>query len=101
MVHTKILTSSGILCRTPSHTPTVLRSRPELLGCYPVNTMPSCLKCGTDLAVNEEGVAPVLCDRCAGVATGRARRAMAMGGVGRYPVTVALLAINVIAYVVD
>jgi len=37
--------------------------------------MPSCLKCGTALAVNEEGVAPVLCDRCAGVATGRARRA--------------------------
>jgi rhomboid protease GluP len=63
--------------------------------------MPSCLKCGTALAVNEEGVAPVLCDRCAGVATGRARRAMAMGGMGRYPVTIALLAINVIAYVVD
>lgn len=61
--------------------------------------MPSCLKCGTALAVNEEGVAPVLCDRCAGVATGRARRTMAIGGLGRYPVTAALLAINVIAYV--
>src|SRR5207302_1934641 len=45
--------------------------------------MPNCLKCGTALAVNEEGVAPVLCDRCAGVATGRARRSMAMGSLGR------------------
>ena len=52
--------------------------------------MPSCLKCGTALAVNEEGVAPVLCDRCAGVATGRARRSMALGGLGGYPVTAAL-----------
>jgi membrane associated rhomboid family serine protease len=62
--------------------------------------MPSCLKCGTALAVNEEGVAPVLCDRCAGVATGRARRAMAMGGLGRYPVTTLLLAINILAYII-
>ena len=61
--------------------------------------MPSCLKCGTALAVNEEGVAPVLCDRCAGVATGRARRSMAIGGLGRYPVTTALMAINIVAYV--
>lgn len=61
--------------------------------------MPSCLKCGTALAVNEEGVAPVLCDRCAGVATGRARRSMAIGGLGRYPVTTALMAINIIAYI--
>jgi membrane associated rhomboid family serine protease len=60
--------------------------------------MPSCLKCGTALAVNEEGVAPVLCDRCAGVATGRARRSMAIGGLGRYPVTTALMAINIFAY---
>ena len=63
--------------------------------------MPSCLKCGTALAVNEEGVAPVLCDRCAGVATGRARRSMAMGGLGRYPVTVGLFAINVIVFVLQ
>ncbi|HEX9255964.1 MAG TPA: rhomboid family intramembrane serine protease [Candidatus Angelobacter sp.] len=63
--------------------------------------MPSCLKCGTALAVNEEGVAPVLCDRCAGVATGRARRSMAMGGLGTYPVTTALLAINILAYLID
>jgi membrane associated rhomboid family serine protease len=63
--------------------------------------MPNCLKCGTELAVNEEGVAPVLCDRCAGVATGRARRAMALGGLGSYPVTAALMAINVVAFVLE
>src|SRR5579864_253011 len=63
--------------------------------------MPSCLKCGTALAVNEEGVAPVLCDRCAGVATGRARRSMALSGVGHYPVTTLLLTINIVAYLVD
>ncbi|HLK53280.1 MAG TPA: rhomboid family intramembrane serine protease [Candidatus Angelobacter sp.] len=63
--------------------------------------MPSCLKCGTALAVNEEGVAPVLCDRCAGVATGRARRSMAMGGMGHFPATTLLLAINILAYLVD
>jgi membrane associated rhomboid family serine protease len=63
--------------------------------------MPNCLKCGTALAVNEEGVAPVLCDRCAGVATGRARRAMAVGGLGRYPVTAGLLAINIVAFLLE
>ena len=63
--------------------------------------MPSCLKCGTALAVNEEGVAPVLCDRCAGVATGRARRSMAMGGLSTYPATTLLMAISIIAYIVD
>ena len=63
--------------------------------------MPSCFKCGTALAVNEEGVAPVLCDRCAGVATGRARRSMALGGLGSYPVTAALLAINIVAFLLQ
>jgi len=63
--------------------------------------MPSCLKCGTALAVNEEGVAPVLCDRCAGVATGRARRSMALGGLGGYPVTAALLGINIVAFLLQ
>jgi len=63
--------------------------------------MPSCLKCGAPLAVNEEGVAPVLCDRCAGVATGKARRSMAISGLGRYPVTAGLVAINVIAFVLQ
>ena len=61
--------------------------------------MPSCLKCGTALAVNEEGVAPVLCDRCAGVATGRARRTMATGTFRDFPATTALLAINLTVFV--
>ncbi len=61
--------------------------------------MPSCLKCGTELAVNEEGVAPVLCDRCAGVATGRARRTIATGTMRDYPVTTGLLAINITVFV--
>ena len=63
--------------------------------------MPNCLKCGTALALNEEGVAPVLCDRCAGVATGRARRSMAMGGMATYPATTLLAAISIIAYIAD
>jgi len=67
-----------------------------LLSC---TRMPSCLKCGAPLAVNEEGVAPVLCDRCAGVATGRARRTMMTGTLRDYPVTTALLAINLTVFV--
>src|SRR5215831_6843151 len=63
--------------------------------------MPSCLKCGTELAVNEEGVAPVLCDRCAGVATGRARRSMSAAGLGRFPVTTGLIAVNVIVFILQ
>lgn len=39
---------------------------------YSVSLMPHCLKCGAELAVNEEGIAPVLCDRCAGRARSRA-----------------------------
>lgn len=61
--------------------------------------MPSCLKCGTALAVNEEGVAPVLCDRCAGVATGRARRNMSMATVSKFPATMTLLVINVAVFI--
>lgn len=61
--------------------------------------MPSCLKCGTALPVNEDGGAPVLCDRCAGAATGRARRTMATGTLRDYPVTTALLAINLTVFV--
>ena len=60
--------------------------------------MPSCLKCGASLSVNEEGVAPVLCDRCAGIATGKARRSLALSGA---PVTVLLIAISVLAFVLD
>ena len=61
--------------------------------------MPSCLKCGTALAVNEEGVAPVLCDRCAGVATSRARRTMSMGTVYKFPATTTLVAVNTIVFI--
>jgi len=60
--------------------------------------MPSCLKCGAPLAVNEEGVAPVLCDRCAGVATGKARRSMALGTA---PVTTLLIAVNVVVFILQ
>jgi membrane associated rhomboid family serine protease len=63
--------------------------------------MPNCLKCGTALPVNEEGVAPVLCDRCAGAATGRARRSMSMGGLATYPATTLLMAISIVAYIAD
>jgi rhomboid protease GluP len=63
--------------------------------------MPNCLKCGDALTVNEEGIAPVLCDSCAGVATKRAHRTMALGGIGRYPVTILLLSINILAYLAD
>ena len=61
--------------------------------------MPSCLKCGTELAVNEEGIAPVLCDRCAGAPTGRARRVATTGTLRDYPITTALLAINLTVFV--
>ena len=61
--------------------------------------MPNCLKCGAELPLNEEGVAPVLCDRCAGVASGRARRTIATGTMRDYPVTTALTAINVAVFV--
>ena len=57
--------------------------------------MPQCLKCGAELQVNEEGVAPVLCDRCAGVATSRARRGMSTGTLWDYPATTILVGINV------
>jgi membrane associated rhomboid family serine protease len=56
--------------------------------------MPSCLKCGAQLPVNEEGVAPVLCDRCAGRATSRARRGLRTGTLRDFPATSLLLAIN-------
>jgi len=61
--------------------------------------MPSCLKCGAPLAVNEEGVAPVLCDRCAGVAGRRARTSLAVSALGA-PVTALLLAVNVTVFIV-
>jgi rhomboid protease GluP len=61
--------------------------------------MPACLKCGTPLAVNDEGVAPVLCDRCAGVATRRARSTVHTGTMRDYPATTALIAINLTVFV--
>jgi len=62
--------------------------------------MPSCLECGRELPVNEEGMAPVLCDRCAGVATSRARRGMnAVGTMRDYPAMAALVAINISVYI--
>jgi len=64
-------------------------------SCYPVTSMPQCLKCGAELQVNEEGIAPVLCDRCAGVATSRARRGMSTGTLWDYPATTLLVGINV------
>jgi membrane associated rhomboid family serine protease len=60
--------------------------------------MPQCLKCGAELQVNEEGVAPVLCDRCAGVATSRARRSLSTGTLRDYPATTILTAINVAVF---
>jgi len=63
--------------------------------------MPSCLKCGAELAVNEEGIAPVLCDRCAGHATSRARRGLNTGTMRDFPATTALLAINLAVYAAE
>jgi len=56
--------------------------------------MPKCLKCGAELPVNEEGMAPVLCDRCAGRASSRARRRLSFGGMLQFPATTFLIAIN-------
>lgn len=60
--------------------------------------MPQCLKCGAELQVNEEGTAPVLCDRCAGAATSRARRGISTGTIWDYPATTVLAAINVAVF---
>src|SRR5262245_30336545 len=62
--------------------------------------MPKCLKCGTELVVNEEGVAPVLCDRCAGKATSRASLSLKAGDFLNFPATSLLLAINVGVFLV-
>ncbi|HLW52239.1 MAG TPA: rhomboid family intramembrane serine protease [Candidatus Angelobacter sp.] len=61
--------------------------------------MPQCLKCGAELPVNEEGLAPVLCDRCAGRATSRARSSISTGTMRDYPVTTALIATNLAVFV--
>lgn len=64
-----------------------------------LSTMPQCLRCGAELPVNEEGGAPVLCDRCAGRATRKARIGMNTGTLREFPATTLLLAINVIVFV--
>jgi rhomboid protease GluP len=56
--------------------------------------MPQCLKCGAELPVNEEGGAPVLCDRCAGRASSRASRRLHAGVLLQFPATTLLLGIN-------
>jgi len=56
--------------------------------------MPKCLKCGAELPVNEEGMAPVLCDRCAGRASSRARRRLSFGPMLQFPATSLLIGIN-------
>lgn len=56
--------------------------------------MPQCLKCGAELPVDEEGHAPVLCDRCAGRATSRARLRLNAGPLMASPATTLLIAIN-------
>ena len=61
--------------------------------------MPQCLKCGAELPVNEEGMAPVLCDRCAGVATRRARVGMSTSTFREFPATTVLVAINVAVFI--
>ncbi len=65
---------------------------------YPV-LMPQCLKCGAELPVNEEGMAPGLCDRCAGRATRRARVGMNTGTLREFPATTILTGINVLVFV--
>src|SRR6516162_6599831 len=56
--------------------------------------MPSCLKCGAELPVNEEGIAPVLCDRCAGRANSRARLRLNAAPLMGSPATTLLIGIN-------
>jgi len=60
---------------------------------------PKCLKCGSELSLNEEGIAPVLCHSCAGVAGKRARRGLATGTIKDYPATTVLMAINIGVFV--
>jgi rhomboid protease GluP len=60
--------------------------------------MPQCLKCGAELPVNEEGMAPVLCDRCAGRATRRARVGMNSGTLREFPATTILVGINIAVF---
>lgn len=60
-----------------------------------MTTNPKCLKCGTELVLNEDGIAPVLCDPCGGVAGKRARKSLFTGTLRDYPASALLLAINI------
>ncbi|HET9791393.1 MAG TPA: rhomboid family intramembrane serine protease [Candidatus Angelobacter sp.] len=64
-----------------------------------MTTDPKCLKCGTDLTLNEHGIAPVLCDPCAGVAGKKARKSLLTGTLRDYPATTLLLAINIAVFI--
>lgn len=64
-----------------------------------MTTNPKCLKCGTELALNDEGIAPVLCDICAGVAGKRARKSLLTGTLRDYPATAFLLAVNIAMFI--
>ena len=57
--------------------------------------MPKCLKCNQEVPVNEEGIAPIYCDACADRAISRAHRGVYTGTLRDFPVTSALMAINV------
>ncbi|HLJ90427.1 MAG TPA: rhomboid family intramembrane serine protease [Candidatus Angelobacter sp.] len=61
--------------------------------------MPNCVKCGNPVPVNEEGIAPVYCDNCANIAVSRASRGIRTGAMSDFPVTTALLAINLAVYI--
>jgi rhomboid protease GluP len=57
--------------------------------------MPTCLKCQQPVPVNEEGIAPIYCDACADRAVTRARRGLYTGTLRDFPVTSALMGINI------
>lgn len=59
---------------------------------------PTCVRCHQPVAVNEEGVAPVYCDRCAGQAVSRARRGMYTGSLTDFPATTTLIVINTLIF---
>src|SRR5690242_10955094 len=61
--------------------------------------MPTCLKCQQPVPVNEEGVAPIYCDACANRAVSRARRGLYTGTLRDFPVTSALMGINILIFV--
>jgi rhomboid protease GluP len=61
--------------------------------------MPTCLKCQQPVPVNDEGIAPIYCDACAGRAVARARRGLYTGTLRDFPVTSALMGISMVIFV--